>query len=69
MSDKVEVRNVNAPHHIARVDCAKYEAMRDAYLAVLPSDPPGASAAETKAALLPSSAQRTSRAARRPDGG
>ena len=54
VSDKVEVRNVNAPDHVTRVDRAKYEAMRDAYLAVLPDAAPGLTAAQAKAALLPS---------------
>ena len=35
------------------VDAAKYNAMRQAYLAVLPAKPPGLTTAEAKAALLP----------------
>ncbi|PVH29889.1 DUF6958 family protein [Pararhodobacter oceanensis] len=50
---KIEVRNINAPDHITRVDRAKYEAMKTALLGVLPADPPGLTAAEAKAALLP----------------
>lgn len=50
---KVTVENVNVPGHVTRVDRAKYEAMRDAYLTVLPSEPPGMTAADIKAALLP----------------
>lgn len=50
--DKIEVRNVNVPGHVTRVDRAKYEAMKAAYLAVLPCEAPGMSAAEAKAALL-----------------
>lgn len=51
--DKVEVENVNVPGQVTRVDRAKYEAMRGAYLGVLTSDEPGMTAAEAKAALLP----------------
>ncbi|MEM9854154.1 MAG: hypothetical protein AAF841_06830 [Pseudomonadota bacterium] len=52
VEDKVEIENVNTPDHITRVDRAKYEAMRAAYLAALPEDAPGMTAAEAKAALL-----------------
>ncbi|QYZ68743.1 DUF6958 family protein [Neotabrizicola shimadae] len=51
--DRIEVLNVNAPHHVTRVDRAKYEAMRHALLAVLPDAPPGMTPAEAQAALLP----------------
>ena len=54
MSEKVEVRNVNAPHHVTRVDAAKYEAMKSALLAVLPQGAPGLTVAEAKEALKPS---------------
>jgi len=50
--DRIEVLNVNAPHHVTRVDRAKYEAMRQALLAVLPDAPPGMTPAEAQAALL-----------------
>ena len=51
--DKIEIENVNTPGRTERVDRAKYEAMRDAIVAVLPSDPPGMTVAEAKAKLLP----------------
>jgi hypothetical protein len=51
--DRVEVENVSSPGHVVRLDRAKYEAMRDALLAVLPSVAPGLTVAEAKAALLP----------------
>ena len=54
MSELVEVRNVNAPDKVSRVNRAKYDAMRDALLAVLPPEPPGISVAEALAALRPS---------------
>jgi len=52
VSEKIEIENVNAPHHVARVDRAKYEAMRTALLGVLTRDPPGMTGAEMKSALL-----------------
>lgn len=51
--DKIEVQNVNVPDHITRVNRAKYEAMKTALLSTLTSEPPGATVAEAKAALLP----------------
>lgn len=51
--DRVEMLNVNSPGHVVRVERAKYEAMRDAMLAVVPAEAPGLTAAEIKARLLP----------------
>ncbi|MEM6726981.1 MAG: hypothetical protein AAF618_00650 [Pseudomonadota bacterium] len=53
LDDKVVVENVNVPGHTSRVDRAKYEAMRAAYLGALTDTAPGMTAAEAKAALLP----------------
>ena len=50
--DKIEVENINTPGRTSRVDRVKYEAMREAYLAVLPDSPPGLTAAEAKAKLI-----------------
>lgn len=52
-NDKIAIESITSPHHVQRVDRAKYEAMRSALLAVLPKTPPGLSVAEAKAALLP----------------
>jgi len=52
-SAKVEVENVNTPGRTVRLDRAKFEAMRDALLAVLPADAPGMKVPDAKAALLP----------------
>jgi hypothetical protein len=52
-SDRVVMENIMSPHHVVRVDAAKYHAMRDAILAVLPSSTPGLTVAEAKAQLLP----------------
>lgn len=52
-SDKIEIQNVVSPGHVNRVDRRKYEAMRDALLAVLPAAEPGLTVAEAKEKLLP----------------
>lgn len=52
-AEKIEIRNVISPDHVVRVDKAKYTAMRDALLAVLPAKAPGLTVAEAKTALLP----------------
>jgi hypothetical protein len=51
--DRVAMENILSPHHVVRVDAAKYHAMRDAMLAVLPASTPGLTVAETKARILP----------------
>jgi hypothetical protein len=51
--DKIEIENVTSPGRTERVNRAKYEAMRDALLAVLPETAPGLKVPEAKAALLP----------------
>ena len=50
---KIEIENVLSPKHIVRVDADKYEAMKKAFLKVLPKKPPGLTAAEIRAAILP----------------
>ena len=50
--DKIEIKNVTSPDWRGRVDRAKYEAMRAALLAVLPTSSPGLTVAEAKDALL-----------------
>jgi len=52
-SDKIEIGNVTSPGRVTRVDKAKYLAMEDALLSVLPASAPGISAAEAKRRLLP----------------
>ena len=51
--DKIEIENVNSPGQTERVNRAKYEAVRDALLAVLPEEAPGLKVPDAKAALLP----------------
>lgn len=50
--EKVEVRNVNRPDQVSRVDGAKYAAMKGAMVDVLTGSAP-MSAAEIKTAVLP----------------
>lgn len=50
--DRIEVLNVSSPHHVTRVDRAKYMAMKSALLAVLPDAPPGMTPADAQKALL-----------------
>ena len=51
--DKIEIENVNKPGKTEQVDCAKYMAMREALLSVLPDMGPGLKVADAQAALLP----------------
>lgn len=52
-ANRIEVLNITSPHHVTRVDRAKYEAMRHALLAILPDSAPGVTVAEAQSALLP----------------
>ena len=51
--ERIEVENINSPHHKVRVDAAKYNAMRAALMAVLPDAAPGLTPTEAIAALRP----------------
>jgi hypothetical protein len=50
---KVEIENVTSPGRTYRVDAAKFAAVRDAYLKVLPEGEPGLTPAEIQARLVP----------------
>jgi hypothetical protein len=50
---KVEMENVNTPGRSVRVDADKYEAMKRAFLKVLPARSPGLTAAEIGERILP----------------
>ena len=39
--EKVEVENVNVPGQVTRVNAAKYSAMKEAFLYILPDSEPG----------------------------
>lgn len=51
--EKVTVENVNHPGRTSRVNAAKYHAMKDAMLQVLPQDEPGLNQAEIREAVVP----------------
>ncbi len=52
-SPKIEIENVTSPGLKYRVDAVKYEAMRRAFLKILPTRSPGLTAAEIGAEVLP----------------
>lgn len=52
-SDKIGIENLNSPGRIMRVDAIKYEVMKTAVLAVVPTTPPGLTVAEIKQRVLP----------------
>lgn len=52
-AETIEIENVLQPGKTYRVDAAKFAAMRDAVLAVLPAASPGLTPAALKAAALP----------------
>jgi hypothetical protein len=49
---KIEIENVLNPGRTYRVDADKYDAMRQAFLKVLPSESPGLTATELGEAVL-----------------
>jgi hypothetical protein len=51
-ADRIEIENVVSPGKVYRVDRAKYEAMRRAYLQAAPTSPPGLTIAEIQRRLL-----------------
>ncbi len=51
--NKIEIESVTSPHHTQRVDRGKYTDMRKALMKVLPTEGPGMTVADAKAALLP----------------
>ncbi len=52
MNDKVSIENVNVPGQVTNVDRAKYEAIRDAMVKILPDSSPGLTHSEIMQALL-----------------
>jgi len=55
--EKIEIESITSPGRTERVNKAKYMAMRAAFLPVLPTEAPGMTVAEAKAALLPNLSQ------------
>ena len=52
-SKTIEVENINTPGKVSRVNAAKYSAMKEAFLTVLPKASLGLTHAEIKAAVKP----------------
>jgi hypothetical protein len=50
---KIQIENFASPGHTYNVDATKYEAMREAYLAVIPAVPPGLTPVEIRTKLTP----------------
>jgi hypothetical protein len=50
---KITVENVNVPGSTSRVNAAKYEAMKQAMLRVLPKEAPGLTQAQMREAVIP----------------
>jgi hypothetical protein len=51
-TEKIEIGNVNHPGHITRVDADMYEAMKRAFLKVLPKKSPGLTEAEIRERVI-----------------
>jgi len=51
-AERIEVENVNHPGHVTRVDAQMYEAMKRAFLRVLPNTPAGLTLAEIQERLI-----------------
>jgi hypothetical protein len=51
--EKITVENVNVPGRTSRVNAAKYQAMKQAMLQVLPKGTPGLTQAEIREAVIP----------------
>jgi hypothetical protein len=51
-TEKIEMRNVNHPSKVTRVDADMYNAMKRAFLKILPRTPPGLTADEVREAVL-----------------
>ncbi|WP_158931671.1 DUF6958 family protein [Acidisphaera sp. S103] len=51
--EKIGMENVNHPGRVVRVEAAKYNAVLEAVLSVLPSQPPGLTLVELREAVRP----------------
>lgn len=52
-AEKIEVENVNVPGHKTNVDAAKYTAMKNAFLTILPKKSPGLTQKEIQQSVIP----------------
>lgn len=53
MNDKITVQNINVPDRTTRVNAEKYNAMKIAFLYILPSSPPGLTQKEIQVEVVP----------------
>jgi len=67
--DKITIESITSPHRTQRVNRAKYTAMREALMAILPDESPGLTVTEAKDALLPHLSRKSFPVARGQDGG
>jgi hypothetical protein len=51
--EKIGMENVNHPGRVVRVEAAKYNAVRDAIISVLPLQPPGLTQVQLREAVRP----------------
>jgi uncharacterized protein DUF6958 len=51
-TEKIEIENVNHPGHVTRVDADMYEAMKRAFLKVLPKASPGLTEPEIRERVI-----------------
>ena len=51
-TEKIEIENVNHPGHVTRVDPDMYEAMKRAFLKILPKTSPGLTVAEIRERVI-----------------
>ena len=52
LSEKIELENVNHPGHVTRVPLDRYEAMKRAFLKILPKTSPGLTVAEIQQRVI-----------------
>lgn len=52
-AEKIEIENVIQPGKTYRVDRSKFEAMKEAFMAVLPAGAPGLTVAQIKSLVTP----------------
>ena len=52
LSEKIELENVNHPGHVTRVPLDRYEAMKRAFLKILPKTTPGLTVAEIQERVI-----------------
>ena len=51
-TEKIDIENVNHPGHVTRVDAGMYQAMKRAFLKILPKTSPGLTADEVRERVI-----------------